>query len=487
MLRFFIWDYLGKIGSQVVSFVLSVVLTRLLLPEHYGIMGMAMVIIYLAALFLDLGFNKALVQQKDVSAIQFSSVFYLNIGLGAVLAVLCFGLSGVLSRFYNQPLIKPMFEVLSMVFILNALSLVPFAGLYRSMRFKTITVINISSAAISGIAGIWMAYNGYGVWSLVAQTLINSFFVFLFSIISARFIPLLQFNFSSIKPLWHYGGRLFASGFLDVLFTRLDIFLIGKIFQPATLGYYSRAQSMDVMVRQFSSASITSVLFPHISKHQDDRGYLKVLYLRYLHIILFVSVWLAGFLFLSANDIFIILFSERWSYAGELFRIMALGSFIWPASNLMCSLIMGVGNSKAFLKLEIYKKLLLLPVYIFGFLLGLKWFIVFFVIAFYFSLLVNIVFVSREVNVSPKEQLFVIAQYMFTGTAATCVTLLAARQAGIVNHILSLGFMALLSAGLYLLLASFLSLIGMDELKNFIRRFNLNFYDKRNKNIPTGL
>ena len=151
----------------------------------------------------------------------------------------------------------------------------------------------------------------------------------------------------------------------------------------------------------------------------------------------------------------------------------------------MCSLIMGVGNSKAFLKLEIYKKLLLLPVYIFGFLLGLKWFIVFFVIAYYFSLLINIIFVSREVDVSPRDQLFISGQYLFAGTTATCITLLASRHAGIMNHVLSIGFIALLCAGLYLLLALLFKLRGLDELKNFIRRFNFNFYDKRNKNIPT--
>ena len=156
--------------------------------------------------------------------------------------------------------------------------------------------------------------------------------------------------------MWNYGSRLFASGVLDTLFSRLDSFIIAKIFSPATLGYYARAQGVDNMVKQFSAGSIVETLFPYIAEHQHNRKTLSDIYRKYLNIILFISVGMSGGLFLVANDLFTVLFTAKWLSAAKLFQLLALMGFAYPVSSLMCAIISGVGNSKAFFRLETYKE-----------------------------------------------------------------------------------------------------------------------------------
>lgn len=454
MFRNFVWDFLGKISGQLSAFIVSIVLTRLLKPEEYGIMGMAMVIIAFSAIFLNLGFSNAIIQQKEISKQQLSTVFYLNLGVGIILFLLCFLAAGSIADFYNQPQVKPVFRALSFTFIISALNIVPTSLLYRQMKFKVSTIIGVISTIISGITGIIMAYKGYGVWSLVAQSMTASFLSLIFITLYIRFLPLRYFNFSSVKPLWKYGSKLFASGILDTLFTRLDVFIIGKIFNPATLGLYTRAQTLDVFVRQLSSGSIASVLFPFIAKHQDDRQFVREQYIRALHVIMMVSVGIGGLLYVVAEDLFVFLFSSRWLVSGSYFRIMALAVFVWPVSNLMCTLISALGNSHAFLKLEALKKAAYIPVYAMGFLWGIEGFIYCLVASFYFALFLNILFVKKEIGVTIRRQLQIIIPYVIAGLIATVMGYLLAE-----NVIAGYGIIVRLIAGVFVYFVSYIGLI----------------------------
>lgn len=428
MYKNIIWDLVGKFGIQIVSFVISILLTRLLSPEEYGIMGMAMVVVSFAHIFLDLGFNRAIVQQQDVSPLQYSTVFYLNAGVALLLTALCFFLAGPLAVFYNQPLIKPVFKVVSFSFLLNGLNLVPSAMLYKRMQFKVNSIQSLVSAVLSGGLGVYMAYAGFGVWSLVAQSMTASALLLLMNVAYVRWYPRLAFSIQSIRQMWKYGSRLFASGVLDMLYTRMDTFIIGKLFSPFVLGYYARAQGMDNMVRQFSAGSFVGALFPQITKHQHDRQFLKQLYVKYLHIIMFVSVGMSGVLMLIAKDLFALLFTARWNYSAELFQIMAVTGFAWPVSSLMCGIISGVGNSKAFLRLEILKKTMLLPVYVFGFLFGLKGFLYWMLCAMFCGVALNGWYASKEIAVSLWQQCRLMLAYLMVGFLAFLVAYISASQ-----------------------------------------------------------
>lgn len=478
MFKNIVWDLVGKFGSQIVSLIISIILTRLLSPAEYGIMGMAMVVVTFAHVFLDLGFNRAIIQQQEISQKQYSTIFYLNVSIALLLTALCFLLAAPLAVFYNQPLIKPVFRVLSVSFLINGLNLVPSSILYKRLQFRVNSIQTLTAAVISGIVGVVMAYNGYGVWSLVSQSLLGSLLLLVFNFIYVRWYPAFAFSLPSIRPLWKYGSRLFASGVLDTLYTRLDTFIIGKIFTPNILGYYTRAQSMDNMVKQFSASSIVGSLFPYIAKHQHDRVYLKELYLKYLHIILFVSVGLSGVLFLIAKDLFNILFTARWIFSAELFQLMSILGFGWPVSALMCAVISGVGNSTAFFRLDLIKKIMFLPVYLFGFLLGIKGFVICMISVGILGIVLNAFFTGRELALSTPDQLKVIGKYVAVGAVACLTSLLLERSMPNLfraNAYSNLIMLMTSFAGVYLLLSYFLSFPGISVIQISIKKLKLTF------------
>ncbi|RDC55823.1 lipopolysaccharide biosynthesis protein [Pedobacter chinensis] len=487
MFKNIIWDFMGKFSVQLMGFGITVMLTRMISPSEFGVMGMAMAIIMIAHLFLDLGFNRAIIQTKEISDVQYSTVFYLNVGIAVLLTAVCYALSYPLSYFYRESLIRPVFQVLSIVFLINGLNLVPSAILYKRLKFKLNSILNIVSSVVGGTIGIVMAYSGYGIWSLVAQSIITSIVMLVTNFIYAKWFPIRMFSLRSIKPLWAYGSRMFTSGLLDNIYARLDIFIIGKIFSTSTLGFYTRAQSMDNFVRQLSVNSIMGAIFPYIAKNQDNRPFLNDLYLRYLHIICFVSIGLSGTLFLIAKYFFLVLFTTRWQYAAELFQLMSIVGFVWPVSSLMCNVISGVGNSKAFLRLEVYKKLLFLPVYMLGFIFGLKGFLYFFIVANVICLIINAAFVSKEIAVKLLPQLKIISNYFFTAVFAIAISYLPLRlladQSNWLNIILLAGCFNLC----YLFISYILKLEALGNLPILFSKIKTYRYDQRNKNIPSSI
>jgi O-antigen/teichoic acid export membrane protein len=480
MIKNFAWDFLGKISGQVVSFVISVILTRLLFPKEFGIMGMAMSVITIAGVFVGLGFSRAIIQKPQIDKVQYNTVFLINTSIALVLTLVCFFGASPLSRFYEEPLIEPVFRVLSLTFLFNGLSLIPTSLLYKRMNFKMATIFSLSASISSGIVGVLMAYRGYGVWALVTQAVLNSFIALVLSWLYIGWWPGMTFSFPSVRPLWQYGSRMFLSGLLDVFFMRIDAFIIGKVFSPITLGYYTRAQSLDSIVKQLSSNSITSVLFPYISLHQENREGLTGIYKKYLHVISFLSIGLSAIFFLIASDLFTVLFTARWGYAAELFRLMALSGFAWPVSALMVSIIGGVGNSKAYLRLELLKKVVLLPVYLFGFLIGLKVFILGIVLAYLISVWLNALYVSRELLLTTKLQLLVIFSYVVIGAACVTGIHFLVLKLNEISPAARIALTVPLFAGSYYLLTYLFKLDASVSLKTVFRK-TINFINsKRN-------
>lgn len=480
------WDFLGKFSAQLVRFIISVILARLLTPVEFGVVGMAMAVIIVAHIFLDLGFNGAIIQSKTVTQLQYSTIFYLNAAMALLLTMICYLLAEPLSHFYDQPEIAPVFKVLSLSFLLNGLNLVPAALLYRKLLLKLNSIMTIVASVLSGIAGVIMAIKGYGIWSLVTQTLLNSFLLLVLNFIYVKWLPSFSFNFLSLKPLWKYGSRMFASGFLDALYNRLDTFIIGKLFTVSILGYYTRAQSVDNFVRQFSVNSIMGALFPYIAKQQDNRVTLRALYVRYLHIISFSSIALSGILFLTAHSLFTVLFTARWSYSAELFQLIAIIGFAWPVSSLMCNIVAGVGNSKAFLRLEVYKKILFLPVYGFGFILGLKGFIFCFIGANFIAIILNAFFVSAEIAIHVTAQLKIIISYFISGILAVASSYYLYPYFASPNPFSSIFLLTAFFIFFYLLITFLFRLDAFKDATLIIKKSKQFFNDKRYKNVPSS-
>lgn len=473
MIRNFLWDMAGKFGAQAISLLLSFALTRMLSPGEFGIAGIAMVIIFVSSVFLDMGFARALVQAKEVRQAGYSSVFFLNLLLGIFLMAVCFFAATPLASFYNQPQLEPVLRVLSLLFLINSFALVPGAVLSREMKFKWIAIAGLISAVVSGSISIVMAAKGYGVWSLVTQYLISAVLMAILTFYFARWSPAFIISKKALQPLWAYGSRMFSSTILSSIVTRLDVFIIGKLFNVTTLGYYTRSQSIDSAVRQFSSGSLISVFFPSAARLQDKREQLTILYKRFLHLVSFLSIGVSGLLYLITPDLFRILFTAKWDTAAIYFQIMCIAAFAWPISALMVTLISGTGNSKAYLRLELLRIAIQLPVYIFGFIAGITTFLWIFVGVRVISLCLNALFVSREIQIRTGEQLLIILYYLIHGIIAGLLTSLISHYFLTGSRVINMGLTIFLFCFFFIITQFLAKTEAFREIVSLSRRLKI--------------
>jgi len=480
ILKLAIWDFSGRIANYLVIFIVSIVLTRLLSPAEFGAFGIVLSIISLSSIFVELGFRSAIIQSQDVTQEQLSTIFYINLLLACgLIALFAIGAKSI-ENFYQIESLANYIIFASLIFALTSLNLIPSGLLQKRLELKTISIINTIAALISGSTGIFFAYAGYKVWSLIIQQICSGFLILIGSAYFAGWLPSISFNLSSIKKLWQYGSKLLLSGMLDTVFSRLDVFIIGKLFPIETLGYYNRAQSLDGLVRNFSASTTTSIAFPLVATMSGDLEKTRVFYKRSLNIISFLSFLLIGVLFLTCFDIVIILFTEKWLAVGSYFRIMAVTGFVYPISALMVNILSARGNSKAFLKLEIIKKSILFPTYLSFFFGGVYFFLIILGIAFLSALVINAIFVQKEISVSLREQTWTIFKYGIV--AVIGVAIVFGSTFWIYNIYIHLITASVFFSGFYLLLSYLLKLSGFFELFNRV----VNLYnDKRHTNLTS--
>jgi O-antigen/teichoic acid export membrane protein len=341
------------------------------------------------------------------------------------------------------------------------------------MKFKYISLTGLTSALLSGLAGVFMAYNGMGVWSLVIQNLLAAIIILVMNFYFTNWIPLMTIDKIKLKPLWEYGSRMFSSALLNSFVSRLDVFIIGKLFQANTVGFYTRAQSFDGVARQLTTGSLSSVLFPAVSKLQHDKKALMRLYKRYLHLISFIGMSLSGLLFLVTPDLFRLLFTEKWDSAAIYFQVMCISGFAWPISAIMVNMLAGTGNSKAYLQIEFFKSILLLPACAFLFFKGVLWFLWVMVFVRFSTVCFNAWFISRELNITVRKQLSIITLYLLSNIFVVFITQRMIDYSGISSYGLRLLFFMLF----YLLFFS-----GMQMLFRTGAYKELSFFYHRLKN-----
>jgi len=264
----FIWDFFGKMATHGMGFVVTIFLARLLEPSDFGLVAMIMVIIGIATVFSDVGLGAALIQRRKVHPVHYSSVFYFNVFFGLLLTLTTFFSAPWISAFYDNAALLPITKVMSLSFIINAFSSVQNTKLRKELNYALLTKTGLISSFFGGIIGISLALWGAGVWSLVAQLLSMGIIYNIVIWFSARWRPSLTFSWKALTQLWGFGFRMFLASILAALFERLDLLLIGKFFPVTVLGYFQRAKSLNDMIAQYTSGSMTSVLFPLLSQVQ---------------------------------------------------------------------------------------------------------------------------------------------------------------------------------------------------------------------------
>lgn len=411
------WDFIGKLFNQGITIVVSIFLARLLLPEDFALIAIVLAVVGIASVFIDFGLTQALIQKQNVKNIHYNSIFWINISLATLLTILCFLSAPLISNFYKIPQLIYLVRVVSFAFILNALGGVHTAMLIKKMEFIQLSKISIISSFVSGILGVSMAFLNYGVWSLVMQYYSAAIVRQILLWGKTKWLPNFQFSWMMIRPLWKFSKNLFISSILNDIFIRIDVFIIGKLFSPASLGFYSRGKSLNQLISTYSSSSLTTVLFPALSKIQDNLEMVKKKVIDFFQLAALISFFLGGLLYVVAQDIIVLMFTDKWLPAVPYFQIMVLTTFAHPLSAIILTPLTSLGKSDVFLKLEVMKKIIFTFTYIFGFSYGIKGFLYAMLISQIIGVSLNGYYAGKIISWGLKEQWFI----MFTNALISIV------------------------------------------------------------------
>lgn len=396
----FLWDFAGKLAKNGLNLIVTIFLARLLEPSDFGLIAMIMVVFGVAQVFSDIGLGGALIQRKKVLNIHYTSVFYFNIAVASILSIALYFSASAIGNFYNNTELTPLVEVMSIAFLLNTFSSIQNTKLRKELNYKLLTIVNLKSSIISAFFGVGAAFYGLGVWSLVVMQLTKSIIYNIIIWNSTSWKPTFNFSLKALFQLWGYGFRMFLSGLLDAIFTRIDYLIIGKIYEAAALGFFQRAKSLNLLVIKYSSQSLMGVLFPILSKIQNDLPKFQNIILKGLYLLCFIVFLLLGSLYLVSEELIIMLFGIKWLPSVEIFQILALSGFAYPMSAILVNVLSSRGNSKDFLKLEIYKKIIISANFFVLYYYGINSFLYGLLVCSILAVSLNILFASKEINLS---------------------------------------------------------------------------------------
>jgi PST family polysaccharide transporter len=318
------WSAGAQIAKQVLQFIISIILIRLLTPKDFGLIGMIMVFIGFAGLFSELGFGAALIQKKKIKERHLSSIFWLNIATGLILTGIMLAIAPVIATFYNEPRLKLLTIVLSATFFIGSIGIVQKAILKRSMNFRMLAIVETLAMVIAGIFAIAIAFLGFGVWSLVWQAIVSAIIGVIVLWFLSDWKPSLRFNKNAAKELLGFSGNLLAFNVFNYWARNVDDLLIGKVIGSSGLGIYNRAYSIMLMPLRQISFTVGQVMFPMLSKIQDDKVRVKHLYLSTISIIALITFPMMMGLLVVADSFVIVLFGQKWADLIPILQVFCL-------------------------------------------------------------------------------------------------------------------------------------------------------------------
>ena len=350
------WKLLERFGVQGVQFILQIVLARLLSPEHYGVLAIMVIFTTLANVFIQNGFNTALIQNKTVTEEDYSSVLWVSLGIATVLYGAIFFTAPAIASFYSMPeLISPL-RVLAIMLFPGALNSVQLAKVSREMDFKQVFIGNVGAIIISGVAGIVVALLGGGLWALVIYTMLNIFTATIVMQFTTKLKIRFVINWLRIKILFSFGWKLLVSSLIDTLYQDLQALVVGKKYDSATLGYFNRGKQFPQFLMNSINGAVQSVMLPALSEKQDDKSNLKALMRNSMtmsaYIIFPMMAGLAG----VAEPLIKLLLTDKWLPAVPYLQIFCFSFAFYPVHSCNLQAINAMGRSDIFLKLEIIKK-----------------------------------------------------------------------------------------------------------------------------------
>ena len=401
----FIWRFAERTGAQLVSFIVSIVLARILDPEVFGTVALMVVFTTILNVFVDSGLGNALIQKKDADQLDFSTVFYTNISFCTVLYIGMFFASPYIAGFYDDPSMTPMLRVLCLTVLISGVKNVNMAYVSKHMIFKKFFFSTLGGPIGAAVLGIAMALNGFGAWAIIAQQVFNTAVDTSILWITVKWRPSREFSFERLKGLFSFGWKLLVSALIDTVYTNLRQLIIGKFYQKNELAFYNQGEKFPNVIVTNINNSIDSVLLPVMSKEQDDVLAVKRMARRSIKTSTYVMTPLMIGLFVTAPNIVQLVLTEKWMGCVFFLRAFCISYMLYPIHTANLNAIKAIGRSDIFLKLEIIKKIVGLIILFISMFFGVKAMVLSQLGVSFFSMAVNAWPNRKLLKYSYKEQL----------------------------------------------------------------------------------
>lgn len=359
------WSAIDNVSQHAVTFIVSIALARLLSPDDYGLIGIITIFTAVCTALINGGFSSALIRKKDVTEDDYNTAFIVNLGMSLTLYTIIFICSPFIAHFFNRQELISLTRVSSLGMIIGALALVQQTRLTKRIDFKTQTKITLIASVSSGVVGIVMALLGFGVWSLVAQTLslqgLRTILLWFFN----HWVPKLRFSKNSFKDLFGFGWKIMVSGVLNTVWKELYQVVVGKFYSPATLGQYTRAKGFSQLLSNNLTNVIQRVTYPVLSDIQDDKVRMVSAYRRIIKVTMFITAVSMLFLGAVSEPLIYCLIGPKWQEAATYLPLICIAGSLYPLHAINLNMLQVQGRSDLFLVLEIAKKIIaLVPLFV---------------------------------------------------------------------------------------------------------------------------
>ncbi|HGM9781655.1 TPA: lipopolysaccharide biosynthesis protein [Proteus mirabilis] len=425
------WSAIERLATQLVQLIVMLVLARILGPHAFGLIGMLAVFIAVSQVFVDSGLSSALIRKLDRSELDYSTAFYFNIGIALVCYTLLYFCAPYIASFYNQPELTSLTRILALVVIINSFGIIQRTKLSIKMDFKTQAKASLIAVTISSLTAFCLAYYNFGVWSLVAQTLVYGTFNVIFLNILHRWLPMLSFSSESFRYLFGFGSKLMLSGLIDSIYQNIYQMVIGKKFNVLDVGYFTQANQLIQTPAATMTAIIQRVTYPMLSSIQNDEQKLNSAYLLTLRLSAVVIFPILFGLGTIADPLIPELLGIEWKPAALLASILAIGLLLYPIHAINLNYLQVKGRTDLFLKLEIIKKIIITIILIVTIPYGINAICIGIVIQSYIALFINTYYNGRIGNLSGITQLKALLPIWLIAIAACSI-------AWLITHLVTL-------------------------------------------------
>jgi O-antigen/teichoic acid export membrane protein len=465
----FFWTGLQQFGRQGIAFITSIILARILSPYEFGLIAMIGIFIALGDSLIKGGLTNSLIRSENINEDDYSTVFIFNLVGSIFIYFILFALAPLIASFYKQVELIEIIRWYSLVFIINALSAVQLTRLTKLMDFKTQLFVSLPSILVSSLIGIYLAISNFGVWSLVWSAIAQSFLSTIQVWIYSRWIPNFVFSIEKFKSHFSYGFRIMLSSILDIIFVNIYTLVIGRYFLPIQVGYYNRANTLQMFPVTNLSMILNKVSFPLFSSIQNNDVRLKEVYKKMMQMVLYIIAPILVIMGVLAEPIFRFLFTEKWLPAVPYFQILCYNGILYPIHSYNLQILNVKGRSDLFLRLEIIKKSLVLLMILITFQFGIFGLLIGSTITSTLAFFINTFFSGKLINYNSFDQIRDLLPIIITTTImGLMVYFLDYYLKNSLSDFFRIVSMGLLGIGIFFIFSLILKLNSYIELKSII-------------------